>query len=70
MLLCRCVVGTGNVIDHGERFIERFGERCVEILKNEEPVPELPEQFDWDVVVVAEENLYNLILKLKTKKDI
>jgi hypothetical protein len=35
------------------------------ILKNEEPAPELPKQFDWDVVVAAEENLYNLILKFK-----
>ena len=58
------VVGECNVVNHGERFIERFGERCVEILKNEEPAPELPKQFDWDVVVAAEENLYNLILKI------
>ena len=56
------VVGENNVIDHGDGFEDRFARRCIEILRDNEPCPELPKQFDWDIIVEKESVLYRSML--------
>lgn len=56
------VIGDKNVIDHGDMFVERFSQRCSEIILNTELCPELPNQFDWATVVDNESILYRSIL--------
>ena len=59
------VIGDKNAIDHGDGFIERFAQRCTEILINNESCPKLPEQFDWDIIVKNELMLYKSILQIQ-----
>ena len=58
------VIGSENVVDRGDDFVDRFGYRCVAVLNNKESAPELPKQFDWDVIVKKEIDIYNKILKI------
>ena len=61
----REVVGEQNVINHGDGFVERFGDRCIDILVNEERTSELPKQFNWNLIVDKELMLYKSILEYK-----
>lgn len=56
------VIGDKNVINHGDDFIERFSQRCIDILCNNETCPKLPSQFDWTTIVNKESMLYQSIL--------
>lgn len=58
------VIGSENVVDRGDDFVDRFGYRCVAVLNNKESAPELPKQFDWDVIVKKEIDIYDKILKI------
>lgn len=56
------VIGEENVVSLGEFFVERFSNRCIEILNSTIIPPTLPSHFDWDKTVSMELSVFDTIL--------
>lgn len=48
------VIGQSCVVPLGDRFVERFSDTCLRVLRGEQSTPPLPPVFDWNIIVAKE----------------
>lgn len=61
-------IGNKNCFALNDNFVTNISNRVIEILKNNEPRPTLPEKFSWEEAVKMEVNVYKEITETNKQK--